>query len=252
MIQKYFRRFEMKYQISMAERDKLTQYIKSFMSLDSHSQKYGDYEVRSLYFDSISRRAYYQKLDGLQIRRKLRIRYYPNLNSLSQKLDLQKESVFLEIKRKHSENVSKARIQVPYLRAMEIIKGESKFTQLFYQTLSPQDQQTLQEIWFLSQLHHLKPAVMVCYRRQAFQGNREKRFRITFDTDVRVRNMNFDLKVDHGTNHILPLHHSIMEVKFNEHIPNWAILILQNNNCWQEKISKFARGIHTTQFYPIF
>ena len=246
MVQKFFRRFEIKYQISPIERDRIKMYLNGFMEMDSHVENGRDYEIRSLYFDSPTRKAYHEKLNGVSYRRKLRIRYYPNKNNPEPSL------VFLEIKRKNGENVSKARLQVPFDRAFEIVYGNSSYSEIFYKELSPQDQNTLQEIWYLVRLHKLKPAIVVSYNRQALHGKNEKRFRLTFDSDIRVRKSNFDLRYGHGSKLILPRETVVMEVKFNDQIPNWAVRILQQNNCWQEKISKFASGIEQTRLplYP--
>ncbi len=241
MIQKYFRRYEIKYQISTTERDVIKAYLNGFMEPDPFVQNGRDYEVRSLYFDSPSRKAYHEKLNGEAFRRKLRIRYYPGSQNSTPK------TVFLEIKRKNGENVSKARIQVPFDNALELAEGTSHFAEQFHATLSHQDQTILQEVWYLVRLHHLKPAIVVSYKRQAFRGQEEKRFRLTFDSEIRVRKTNFDLHYGYGVKYILPRDVVVMEAKFNEHIPAWAIRILQSNNCWQEKISKFAQGIEKTR-----
>ena len=99
--QKYFNRFEIKYQIPLKERDLLIKYIRPFMKLDSHVQNNHDYEVRSIYFDSYSRHSLFEKKYGIGIRRKLRLRYYPSLTKDNREL------VFLEIKKKMNENVAK-------------------------------------------------------------------------------------------------------------------------------------------------
>lgn len=242
MVQKYFNRFEIKYQIDLLKRDQLLGYIKPFMNLDPHVQNGYDYEIRSLYFDSLFRDSYYEKMDGIKFRRKLRIRYYPGFDNGGE------EMVFVEIKRKINENVSKSRIIVPFSDSLEIIKRDNPIARAFYRDAADHDKKTLEEIWYLVRRYNLKPACVVSYRRQPLMGKLEKRFRVTFDTNMKSRKTNFDLHSGGGIN-FLPKGRVVMEIKFNNIIPRWAISIIQGNNCRHEKISKFTTGLKKTNVY---
>ncbi|MHA1916493.1 MAG: VTC domain-containing protein, partial [Promethearchaeota archaeon] len=68
--------------------------MRPFMKLDSHVHNSYDYEVRSLYFDSNFHHSFLEKRDGVAIRKKLRIRYYPNFAGDNQ------EFAFIEVKKK--------------------------------------------------------------------------------------------------------------------------------------------------------
>lgn len=59
------------------------------MHLDSHSQGDG-YEIRSLYFDSIDDRDYQEKEDGIELRRKIRLRNYGS-NSMFAMLEMKQK-----------------------------------------------------------------------------------------------------------------------------------------------------------------
>ncbi|KKN43221.1 hypothetical protein LCGC14_0705340 [marine sediment metagenome] len=211
------------------------------MKLDPYVQNNYSYEVRSLYFDSNFRHALLEKKDGIGIRRKLRIRYYPDYSRDSQ------EFVFIEIKKKINENVAKSRVYVKLKNALVILDNNNPEAKTFYRNASTQDKSTLEEIWFLYKKFNLKPACVVSYKRQPFLSKVEKTFRLTFDTNVMIRNYNFDLHFGGGSELIVPRGISIMEVKFNNIIPNWAIKIIQSNNCVQYKISKFAAGLEKTK-----
>jgi SPX domain protein involved in polyphosphate accumulation len=215
------------------------------MRLDSHVTNNYDYEVRSLYFDSNFHHSFLEKKDGIAIRRKLRIRYYPDFTRSDEKF------AFIEIKKKINENVAKSRVFVPLENVLKILKGNNNEARAFYNKASAQDKNTLKEIWFLSKRYNLKPACIVSYKRQPFLSKFEKTFRITFDTNVMVRNYNLDLHFGGGSELIVPRGICIMEIKFNNYIPNWAIKILQKNNCLQYKISKFANGLEKTRTYAL-
>ncbi len=215
------------------------------MRLDPHVMNNYDYEVRSLYFDSNFHHSFLEKKDGIAIRRKLRIRYYPSFNRSNEKF------AFIEIKKKINENVAKSRIYVPLESAINILDGNHKEAKIFYGKASAQDKNTLKEIWFLYKKYNLKPACIVAYKRQAFLSKIERTFRLTFDTNVMVRNYNLDLHFGSGSKFIVPRGICIMEVKFNNIVPNWAIKIIQKNNCLQYKISKFANGLEKTRTFAL-
>ena len=144
MLQKYFNRFELKYQISIPERNNIINHIRPFMELDSHIKEgYNNYEVRSVYFDSPFKKAYFEKISGIKIRVKLRIRYYPDFQMG------EKELVFIELKRKINENVSKSRVLVPFKDAFKIIDGNTSQAKEFYDKASKEDKINLEDIWYL-------------------------------------------------------------------------------------------------------
>ena len=215
------------------------------MRLDPYVQNNYSYEVRSLYFDSNFRHSLLEKRDGIGIRRKLRIRYYPDFRKDNQ------EFAFIEIKKKINDNVAKSRVYVPLEKVLSILDNNHPESKAFYNTASAQDKNTLKEIWFLYKKYNLKPVCIVSYKRQPFLSKVEKSFRLTFDTDVTVRNYNFDLHFGGGSKFIVPRSICIMEVKFNNFIPNWAIKIIHKNDCIQYKISKYAAGLAKTKNYAL-
>jgi hypothetical protein len=215
------------------------------MKLDPHVKNNYDYEVRSLYFDSNFQHSFLEKKNGIAVRRKLRIRYYPDFVNTDGKF------AFIEIKKKINENVVKSRVFVPLADAIKILDENSVEALNLYDTASGQDKQTLKEIWWLNKRYNLKPACIISYKRRPFLSKLEKTFRLTFDTNVIVRNYNLDLNIGGGSKCVIPRGICIMEVKFNNYIPNWAIKILQNNNCLQYKISKFASGLEKTRTYAL-
>lgn len=215
------------------------------MKLDPYVQDNYGYEVRSLYFDSNFRHSLLEKRDGIGIRRKLRIRYYPDYSTNK------REFAFIEIKKKINENVAKSRVFVPLEKALYILDDSHPEAKFFYEDASKQDKNTLKEIWFLYKKYNLKPVCIVSYKRQPFLSKFEKTFRLTFDTNVMVRNFNLDLQFGGGSKLIIPRNLCIMEVKFNNILPNWAVKIIQKNDCIQYKISKYATGLEKTKIYAL-
>ena len=229
----------------MIECNSIIRQIQPFMELDPHVNNNHYYEIRSVYFDSPFRRSFFEKTNGINVRIKLRIRYYPDFQNGDQEL------VFIELKKKINENVSKIRVLAPFVEAFKIIDNSTPEAQKFYKEALREDKNNLEEIWYLKKRFHLQPVCVVSYNRQPYMDKMEKRFRITFDRDIRVRNYNFDLHDGSGNKYIIPPNICVLEVKFSSFIPKWAIGILQKNGVLQQKMSKFASGLERTKSYSI-
>ena len=68
-------REEKKFLITIEQFYKYSRRLSQVMSADSHSTGSG-YIIRSLYFDSIDDRDFQEKEDGIELRRKIRLRVY--------------------------------------------------------------------------------------------------------------------------------------------------------------------------------
>ena len=66
-----------------------------------------------------------------------------------------------------------------------------------------------------------------------------------------VRTYNLDLRFGGGSKFVIPRGICVMEIKFNNFIPNWAIKIIQKNDCIQYKISKFVTGLEKTKILAL-
>ncbi|MBQ7185164.1 MAG: polyphosphate polymerase domain-containing protein [Clostridia bacterium] len=69
-------RHEIKHFITPADAVAIRQNLTAVASIDPHAKKNGCYRIRSLYFDDRRDTALWEKLDGVNERRKFRIRYY--------------------------------------------------------------------------------------------------------------------------------------------------------------------------------
>ena len=97
MINNNFLRYEFKYFMSSKISDEIFNQSLNFMNIDNYAQfnKDNKYLVRSLYFDNDDYNNFFEKVDGIKIRKKFRLRSYDKqLNS--------KIQFFLEMKGKSS------------------------------------------------------------------------------------------------------------------------------------------------------
>jgi hypothetical protein len=89
-----FNRFEIKYLLSYEEVPRLREELAARMEADPFTTR-GGYPVCSLYYDSASLRYYWEKIEGLRFRRKLRVRAYGERHELHDDTP-----VFIEIKQR--------------------------------------------------------------------------------------------------------------------------------------------------------
>jgi hypothetical protein len=223
-------RLEYKYLVPTEELSRLRRALAPFVKTDSHiDPERGEYTVRSIYLDTCALDYYYQKLSGIQHRRKLRIRGY------DQQLD--DSQVFLEIKRKNDMAISKARALLPFRQAGRfLINGN--IDHYFGKTRDRRDARS-----FLYHLHRysLRPVVLVTYDREAFFRSYDDSVRITFDKNLRscpFPNLE-DLYSERGMLHSLS-GKFVLEVKFSDGIPLWLKTIVRDFGLERRAVSKYA------------
>ena len=69
-------RYELKFLLAAAEKSRFLSLIRDGIRPDRHGDEHGAYRVSSLYYDTMDWQAYYEKLDGVLLRKKFRLRYY--------------------------------------------------------------------------------------------------------------------------------------------------------------------------------
>jgi len=90
-----FNRFELKYLITLQQAEVFKKALRAFLVADEHGNNNGHYGLNSLYYDSPDFRCYWEKVDGIKFRRKLRIRRYASESPLTADTP-----VFVEIKQR--------------------------------------------------------------------------------------------------------------------------------------------------------
>ncbi len=194
-------RNELKYYISRQEYTKLKNIIKLTMPLDSNSSGMG-YLIRSLYFDDIFDSALYEKNAGIFARKKFRIRIY----------DYSDRIIKLERKRKYNNNTNKEDYSLSRQGYDMIMAGDIGF-------LRTSGNDVALSFYYEYRNLFLRPKVIVDYTREAYimkAGN----VRITFDKELKASsNINKMFEETTGRK-IIPEEQLILEVKFDEFLPD--------------------------------
>ena len=216
-------RYEIKYLISDHIAKILESRLQLIMDRDRHSiaDDYS-YFIRSLYYDTIDSDAYAEKVDGVQFRKKYRIRYYNQDPSF----------IKLECKHKHD--------QLTYKDVQRLTLDETKQI-LNEQALDLNNHDSLLQRFLLKlNITSLRPIIIVDYYRQAFVYE-PLNVRVTLDYHVTSSIYNTDL---FNHNHLgVPVFENntvVLEVKFDDFMPQHISTILQTIPKTRYAISKFA------------
>lgn len=228
-----FNRFELKYVITITQAQAIRQDIKTYMTSDENGCCSGCYEVENLYYDSPDQRCYWEKVNGLKYRRKLRIRHY------YKGLPLQMQSpVFVEIKQRVDRVTQKRRVVLPYEDAL-MLCNQRRMT-----ACHEIEQATMEEIMAFLWQYNLQPTSIVRYKRQAFINMQfDIGLRVTFDSHITCRQDNLALHEDGILLPMLPEGWVIMEIKVNERIPYWLTDLVARHNLRLTRVSKYCRSI---------
>ena len=226
-----FNRFELKYLLTLQQAELFKTALKAYLKPDEHSD--GHYALTSLYYDSPNLRCYWEKVDGVKFRRKLRIRRYETGKTL-----LPETPVFVEIKQRIDRVTQKRRVILPYADALRLCNQRE------IPEHAPDDRATIEEIYAFTWQYNLRPASIVRYLRQAFVGSDyDLGLRVTFDTDLTAQTKPLQLDAPPDGMLMLPANFTVMEIKVNERIPYWLTELVAAHNLQMVRVSKYCKSI---------
>lgn len=229
-----FNRFELKYLITLKQAEVIKKALRAYLLPDEHGNGNGRYALASLYYDSSDYRCYWEKVDGVRLRRKLRIRYYERDTLLEDETP-----VFVEIKQRLDRVTQKRRVVLPYSEALSLCNNRQ-----FPETYLPGDLATLEEIYAYLWQYNLRPVSIVRYERQAFIGaDFDIGLRVTFDTSLNYHIHQLLLHEEASSLPMLPANRVVMEIKVNERIPYWLTEMIAAHNLKMVRVSKYCRSI---------
>jgi hypothetical protein len=227
-----FNRFEIKYLLAYADVPRLREVLAARMEPDPFSTR-GGYPVCSLYYDSSGLRYYWEKIEGLRFRRKLRIRNYGERHELTDD-----SPVFVEIKQRVNRVTQKRRVKVPYLLARKLC-DEGEFIDC-----DPAQRPFLEEVLGLVTGHGLRATAITAYNREAYLGaDADLGLRVTIDHRVRGRDRDFHLGAEVENRLIIPPAKAVVEIKANERVPYWVTDTAARLGMQVVRVSKYCQSV---------
>lgn len=216
-------RYEKKYIITNIQMEILKNTLSAALYLDSNIKNPdGSYFIRSLYFDDYKNTSYYQVLDGISKREKYRIRYY----------DLDPSYITLEKKTKQNNLGKKDKDKLTPEMVMKFINNEE----------IESNKPVVAELQSKMKTAFYKPVIIIDYERRAFTYPVND-VRITLDYNI---SCSYELSKFFESNiNSIPLlekNTAILEVKYNDFLPDFIKQLININNLEITSFSKYSTG----------
>ncbi|WP_430787574.1 polyphosphate polymerase domain-containing protein [Actinoplanes sp. G11-F43] len=227
-----FNRYEIKYLVPSERIPELRAEIAGRMDSDSHGTS-GGYGVWSTYYDTRDLRFYWEKIEGLKFRRKLRVRHYGDRTNVGDDTE-----VHVEIKQRVNRVTQKRRIALPYRQARELCDHRRMIEH------DASQKAFVDEVLELISLLDLRPVAMTGYQREAYVGrDSDLGLRVTFDHRIRGRDRDFDFAAEAVNRLIVPARLSVVEFKANERVPYWLTDLAARLNMSVVRVSKYCQSV---------
>jgi len=218
-------RFEYKYYITKQDKILLKNRIEMLLNIDKNAQKTNGYFIRSIYFDDYKDTSLNQVINGISKREKFRIRFY----------NLDKSYIMLEKKEKINNMTNKKSCRITEEQLIDILEKKNLVIEKTNNSL-------LNEFYFKLLFEGYKPACIIDYDRIPYvysAGN----VRITLDYNMAV---SYDFENVFSEDLIkvpfIEENRALLEVKFNDFIPDYVRWLLQLNKLERISYSKYAIG----------
>ncbi len=218
IIQNCFKRYEKKFLLTKAQYEAMKRGMEGRMEPDAHS----NYTICNLYCDTDDWQLIRESIEKPVYKEKLRIRSYGTAQG--------SDNVFVEIKKKYDGVVYKRRVTMELQEALRYLCGASR----------GDGSQISREIdWFL-QFYRPVPKVFIAYDREAYAAADGGELRITFDTALRARSNDVDLRLGDCGVPILADDLYLMEIKIPGTAPLWLARLLSENGIFATSFSKYG------------
>lgn len=223
-------RHELKYILTPIQYELLRNKLKWVLEPDANASNEGEYFIRSIYFDSPDRVALKEKLSGINRRKKYRIRFYNGDTSFCR----------LECKEKTGSRIQKqscalTRKQVNWLLQIEEKENPDSQMDSIVKVTEPE---LFQQMNLLIKSEGYEPVVTVDYVREAYVLPLSD-LRITFDKQLAWGPVKGCLEQERYLSNIYG-DYVILEVKYNEYLPEHISAILSSVGPVQTAASKYV------------
>lgn len=214
-------RHEWKHEITYMDLLVLRSRLRMVMQQDTHAVD-GKYRIRSLYFDTAEDKALLEKINGVNIREKFRMRYY---NQDASWMVLEKKCKINGLCRKEQARISQE-------TAQDAVRRDAEH-------LCQNEQALVRELGYKMKAEGLLPKTIVDYTREPFvylPGN----VRVTLDYDIRTGMTGTDFLNPDCI--MIPAGNAarILEVKWDEFLPSLIRDLVQVPGTHTSAFSKYA------------
>lgn len=230
-------RFELKYLISEETALRVRDYVRTYLDHDDYSvgRPNFSYPVHSVYLDSNDLRTYWDTINGVKNRFKLRMRFYSTNPDAP---------VFFEIKRRMNNIIMKQRGGVRRSAVDWLLSGSFPELDHLVSKKNPNQLMALQRFSELTVKLHAFPKVHIAYFREAYVSE-DDTYRLTMDRDVVAEpnlTSNLTTAIEEPHKSFTPL--VILELKFTNRFPDWFGNLVRTFNVMQGGAAKYVESIN--------
>lgn len=226
-------RYEVKYLVRTDAVPDLLAEFSPYTRLDPHSEGDWGYPIYSVYWDTKDFLLFWEKIEGVKFRRKLRFRRYGD-----------SPDVFIEVKQREDRTVQKRRLRWPADKAERVFAegGEA----IDWQAVEGDPVAT--EVALMIERLRLRPRMGITYRRRALFGAFDPELRITVDGRLQYHPAHFDItrRFDVGR-YILDPRVSVLEIKYDHRAPAWLTKAICRHGFSMVRMSKYCSAVD--QYY---
>lgn len=213
-------RHEYKYLISAAQLPLLRSRVEQLMSRDPHAGENGRYSIRSVYFDDYDNRCFFENENGTDPREKFRIRIYNH----------SPEKITLECKRKERGKTLKTACPLTLEQTRRLLRGGGADLDIH---------PLLGKLELQRRTRLLRPVTIVEYDRIPYVY-RNGNVRVTFDLNISAGAAVEDFFAPSIPKRpVMPAGWHLMEVKFDEYLPDFIYRALNLGSLQQTAFSKY-------------
>jgi hypothetical protein len=222
-------RFEVKYLVASPVAVELIAEIRDYVVPDRHGDPERGYRIDSVYWDTPELQFFWEKIEGVKYRRKLRFRRYGS-----------SPDVFVEVKQREDRTLHKRRVKWS-LDRVNAVFGDGSLP-IDWSSLDGDVVAT--EVALMIQRLDLRPRMAVSYRRRAFHGAFDPQLRISVDSRLMYRHAPADLArpFDVGR-YILDPRVSVLEFKYDHRVPHWLTKLVCRRGLKMVRMSKYCSAV---------
>lgn len=218
---KVFKRYELKYLLTREQYNLLKEHMKLYMTLN----EFGKYRIHNIYMDTQDFLLIRRSIEKPCYKEKMRIRAYGNVNENSK--------VFMELKKKYKGVVYKRRVDLPLLEARSYL--------LEHKPMKEETQISREIDYFVNHYDTLAPRVLLSYDREAYCGNDDEEFRITFDQHITIQDHDVSFLTEEKVGiPVLDEEVIVLEVKTALGIPQWLLEFFGEHEIYKTSFSKYG------------
>lgn len=234
-----FNRYEIKYLLDESQIPELREELAARLGSDPHSPL-GGYRVSSLYYDTADLQFYWEKIEGLKFRRKLRMRLYGDPTTCDDTTSIQ-----VEIKQRVNRVTQKRRVELPYGIAREWLdQGQAP-------AMTQENQGFVDEVTRLVDTLDLRPIATTGYLREAYVGrDADSGLRVTVDHRIHGRDREFHFASGAESRYLIPPHLAVVELKADDRVPYWATDLTARLDMTVVRISKYCKSVEAFGLAP--